>query len=82
MFEWFKKPGYSNVLQFPENNVNTPYVEPPKVEETYYSIGITSENRITLKTGYSILTMNRKGCEDLIEQLTVFKNQLPESTDD
>jgi hypothetical protein len=82
MFEWFKKPGYSNVLQFPENNVNTPYVEPPKVEETYYSIGVTSENRITLKTGYSTLTMNRKGCENLIQQLEVFMKQLEEENNE
>ena len=83
MFEWFKKPGYSNVLQFPENNVNTPYVEPPKEkEQEYYSIGITSEDRMTFKTGITTLTMSRKGCEHLIEQLTVFMNQLPESTDD
>jgi hypothetical protein len=82
MFEWFKKPGYSNVLQFPENNVNTPYVKPPKVEETYYSIGVTSENRITLKTGYSTLTMNRKGCEHLIQQLEVFMKQLEEENNE
>ena len=55
-----------------------PYIKPPAQEETYYSIGITSENRITLKMGYTTLTMNHKGVENLIQQLAVFRDQLPE----
>jgi hypothetical protein len=78
IFDWFKKPDYSNVVKFPERTPAVPYVEPPKQEETYYSIGVTSENRITLKTGYSTLTMNRKGVENLIQQLAVFRDQLDE----
>jgi hypothetical protein len=83
MFDWFKKSDYKNVVPlFPEPKA-VPYVEPPKEkEQEYYSIGITSEGKMTFKTGITTLTMSRKGCEDLIEQLTVFKNQLPESTDD
>jgi len=81
-FDWFKKPDYNNVVPlFPEPEA-VPYIEPPKQEREYYSIGITSDNRMTFKTGISTLTMNREGCEHLIEQLTVFMNQLPESTDD
>ena len=72
MFKWFKKPGYSNVLQFPETNIITL----PEKEQEYYTIGVTSENRVTFKTGISTLTMNREGCKNLIEQLTVFMNQL------
>jgi hypothetical protein len=85
MFDWFKKSNYNNVVQFPEPKAvpNVPYIEPPKKQEQeYYSIGVTSEGKMTFKTGITTLTMSRKGCEDLIEQLTVFKNQLPESTDD
>lgn len=77
MFDWFKKPDYSNVVKFPETK--TPYIEPPKEkEQEYYSIGVTSEGKMTFKTGMTTLTMTRKGCEDLIEQLTVFKNQMHE----
>ena len=78
MFDWFgRKPDYANVVKFPEQvKVPTPYSEPPKQEETYYSIGVTSENRIIFKTGYSTLTMNRKGVENLIQQLAVFRDQL------
>ena len=84
MFDWFKKSNYNNVVQFPEPKSipSIPYIEPPKAEQEYYSIGITSDNRMTFKTGISTLTMNRTGCEQLIEQLTVFMNQLPESEND
>jgi len=82
MFKWFKKPGYSNVLQFPETNVIVPVIAPPEKEQEYYNIGVTSENRVTFKTGISTLTMNREGCKNLIEQLTVFMNQLEKENDE
>ena len=82
MFDWFKRPEYSNVLPFPEvPKTPSPYIVPPEKEQEYYSIGVTSEDRIFLKTGYSTLTMNRVGCENLIKQLTVFMDQLPENDD-
>jgi hypothetical protein len=74
MFNFFNKPEY----KMPEP---VSYVEPPK-EQEYYSIGVTSEGKMTFKTGITTLTMTRKGCEDLIEQLTVFKNQLREEEDE
>jgi len=78
MFNWFKKPEYKNVVPFPKHEA-VPYIEPPKkAEQEYYSIGVTSEGKMTFKTGITTLTMTRKGCEDLIEQLTVFKNQMHE----
>jgi len=79
MFDWFKKSDYSNVVKFPEQvKVPETYVEPPKKEQEYYSIGVTSENRITFKTGISTLTMSRKGVENLIQQLAVFRDQIEE----
>jgi len=83
MFDWFKKSDYKNVVPlFPEPKA-VPYVEPPKEQEQeYYSIGVTSEGKMTFKTGITTLTMTRKGCEDLIEQLTVFKNQMQEEEND
>jgi hypothetical protein len=83
MFDWFKKSDYKNVVPlFPEPKA-VPYIEPPKEkEQEYYSIGVTSEGKMTFKTGITTLTMTRKGCEDLIEQLTVFKNQMYEEEND
>jgi hypothetical protein len=79
MFDWFKKRDHSNVIKFPEQiKVPTPYIEPPNKEQEYYSIGVTSENRITFKTGISTLTMNREGVENLIQQLSVFRDQIKE----
>ena len=84
MFDWFKNSEYKNVVSLPfPKPVIVPHVEPPKEQEQeYYSIGVTSEGKMTFKTGITTLTMSRKGCEDLIEQLTVFKNQLSESIHD
>ena len=78
MFDWFKNSEHKNVVSLPfPKPVIVPYVEPPKEkEQEYYSIGVTSEGKMTFKTGITTLTMTRKGCEDLIEQLTVFKNQM------
>ena len=73
MFNWFNRPEYKT----PEP---VPYINAPEKEQEYYSIGITSEDRMTFKIGYSTLTMNRQGVEHLIEQLEVFMNQLPQES--
>lgn len=78
MFDWFgRKPDYNNVVKFPEH---VPCIAPPKREvepETIYSIGATAEGtHMTFKMGYTTLTMTKQGCQELIEQLEVFKNQL------
>ena len=80
MFNWFKKTDYSDMIKFPETTSipSVPYIEPSKKEQEYYSIGVTSENRITFKTGISTLTMNREGVENLIQQLAVFRDQIKE----
>jgi len=84
MFDWFKKFDYSNVVKFPESKVvpPMPYVEPiaPKVPEkdpvTYYSIGPTDNNRVSLKMGHNSITMNKAGVQALIDLLTTAMNQL------
>lgn len=80
MLDWFKgkKGETTNVVPFPE-------VKPPKEDKpahTYYRLGITDNNRISLQMGYSEITMNREGVQNLIDQLTVFMNQLQEENDD
>jgi hypothetical protein len=84
MFDWFKKSDHSNVIKFPEpkSMPSVPYVEQPTPEEIHYTIGITSEDRIALKIGYSTLTMNKEGCENLMEQLEVFVKQLKQKETD
>jgi len=85
MFDWFgRKSDYSNVVKFPETKAvpNVPYIEQPAPEEVHYTIGTTNKNRIALKIGYTTLTMNKAGCEDLIEQLEVFMKQIKEEETD
>jgi hypothetical protein len=72
MFNWFKTPEYTVPV-----TSTVPYITTPEKEKEFYSIGITSEDRMTFKIGHSTLTMNRQGVEHLIEQLEVFMNQLP-----
>jgi hypothetical protein len=79
MFDWFKKREYSNVIKSPE--VKTPYVEPlvPKKEsKTYYTFGLTDDNRLAFTMGYTTLTMKRPGVQNLIDQLEFFRDQLVE----
>lgn len=77
IFEYFKSTKDQNNYVTP-----VPLIEPAKSEQEYYSIGLTSEDRITFKTGISTITMNRKGCQNLIEQLTVFMNHLEEKNNE
>jgi hypothetical protein len=70
-------------IETPEQKSETYYIETPEQKsETYYSIGVTSDSRISIKVGYTTLTMNRKGIQDLIQQLQVFRDQLPEENND
>jgi hypothetical protein len=81
MFDFFKKKDYSNVVKFPEPVVvpDTPYVEPPKPEpKTYYTFGLTNDNRVSFTMGYTTLTMNDVGVQQLIDQLEFFQSQLRE----
>ena len=81
MFDVFKKKP-SNVVPFPKEPEHGGgdgggYIpEPKKPTVTYYTLGMTSENRLEFKMGYSAITMNHGGVTNLIEQLETFKKQL------
>ena len=82
MFNWFKRPDYTNVVKFP---AQVPYVEPPVAEKdpvTYYALGPTDNNRISLKMGYSSITMNKAGAQALINLLTTAMNQLTDEDEE
>jgi hypothetical protein len=78
MFDWL---GTRRNYEMP-NIPAMPKVEPPKQEQEHYSIGITDDNRITLRIGYTTLTMNEKGVLNLIEALELFAKQTRKETDD
>ena len=74
MFNWFRTRRDYEMPTIPP----VPYVKPPNKEEEQYSIGVTNDNRITLKIGYTTLTMNQQGAGNLIRQLELFASQLEE----
>jgi hypothetical protein len=78
MFDWFKSREERikdyNVVDFPKPVPSVPL--PPKEEKEHYSIGVTNDNRITLRIGYTTLTMNQQGAGNLIRQLELFASQL------
>lgn len=86
MFDMFKKKT-SNVVPFPKQEETQHgggdgggYVPPtPKAPSvTYYTLGLTSENRLEVKIGNSAVTMSYAGLVNFVEQLEVFKKQLAE----
>jgi hypothetical protein len=88
MFNWFGKKDYTmpkNVVPFPEQKSVPPIpeVKPPKAPEkpatTFYRIGLTSDNRVSFQMGYSEITMNSRGVENMIAQLEIFLDQVREN---
>lgn len=82
IFDWFKKPDYSNVVKFP---APVPYIDLPTPEKDptiFYTIGHTDDNRISIKMGHTTLTMNKLGIQHLIDQLELYKNQLRDDGDE
>jgi hypothetical protein len=81
MFDWFKKREYTNVVKFPEPK-SVPYIdplpEPEKPATTYYRLGITDTSRVSFQMGYSEITMNADGVDNMIRQLQVFRDQIRE----
>lgn len=83
MFDWFKKRDYTNVVKFPEQPKAVPYIEPTeKPAVTYYRLGITDNSRVSLAMGYSEITMNVAGVNNMIKQLELFRDQIAEYEED
>lgn len=47
---------------------------------TMYSIGLTDQNRVSFRMGYSEITMNPQGVQNMIDQLELFKKQIMEES--
>lgn len=82
MFNLFKKNKMpENVIPFPAPKVVEPVEPPPtpkKEASIYYAIGHTDDNRVSFRMGYSTLTMNSQGVQNLIDQLELYQSQLRE----
>ena len=84
MFDWFKKRDYTNVVNFPKPE-SVPYIKPPVEPEkpavTYYRLGITNNGRVSFQMGYSEITMNADGVDNMIKQLQVLGDQIRDYED-
>lgn len=76
MFDWFNEKKYPKAADAPEykETVKEKAPKEPKAQ-TMYSIGLTDNNRVSLKMGYTEITMNPQGVQNLIDQLELFKKQ-------
>ena len=77
----------NKVVPFPELKAVPPLskIEPDTEKESskvYYTIGHTDDNRISIKMGYTTLTMNKLGVQNLIDQLELFQRQLRNEEED
>lgn len=88
-FDFFRSKTAKEYLEDAKDNVYNlpkpklvppmPEVKPPKKEEpahTFYRLGLTDNNRVSFQMGYSEITMNYEGCQQMIDQLTFFQSQL------
>ncbi len=86
MFDWFKKDkGTNNVVPFPKPEA-VPYVEPPAEPEkpatTFYRLGLTDNNRVSFVMGYSEITMNAAGVDNMIKLLETYRDMLREEAEE
>jgi hypothetical protein len=81
MFDWLKGKNKmpDNIVPFPAPKAvpqDTPQKEPEKPATTYYRLGITSNGRVSFQMGYSEITMNVGGVNNMIQQLEMFRDQI------
>jgi hypothetical protein len=79
MFGWRKRQIADKVAEDISNwsEADVEPAKPAKDPKTYYTFGLTDDDRLSFTMGYTTLTMNRPGVQHLIDQLEFFKNQLP-----
>ena len=67
-----------NVYNLPKPKAVPPTPEVKKEEpaKIYYRLGLTDNNRVAFSMGYSEITMNYEGCQQMIDQITFFQSQL------
>lgn len=93
MFDFFRRKtakeymdAASNVYNLPKPKAVPPMpeVEPPKKDseaKIFYRLGLTDNNRVAFSMGYSEITMNKEGCQQMIDQIAFFQSQLYEEDD-
>ncbi len=80
MLNLFKKRSAKEFLEEAKETYVAPKQEEKKEKDpiTYYRLGLTDNHRVSLSMGYSEITMNVAGVNNLIKQLELFRDQLQE----
>lgn len=78
MLDWFSKKDYPKASEAPQYSETKEQKKEPNepTGRTMYSLGLTDNSRVSLKMGYSEITMNPQGVQNLIDQLELFKQQI------
>lgn len=74
MFNWF---GNKNDYHVPER---TETYDIPN-DHAPYTLGLTGDNLVAFKVGYSTITMNVGGVTEMIDQLTMFRDMMIRRTE-
>lgn len=84
LFDFFTKKEVKNIDE--ETNVvplpKAPEPAREKPSTIFYRFGVTDNNRLSFQMGYSEITMNKQGVQNLINQLEFFKEQLYDEADE
>lgn len=89
MFDFFRRRTAKEFIEEAKEKYSVPpmpEVTPPKEKEPegkiYYRFGLTDNNRVAFSMGYTEISMNRQGCQQMIDQLTFYRDQLKEEEKD
>ena len=78
MFDLFRKKTAKEFM----DEAKEAYIQPEEKKKepsvSYYRLGLTSDNRVSLSMGYSEITMDVEGVNGLIATLIAFRDQLPQ----
>jgi hypothetical protein len=50
--------------------------EETKPAIAYFKFGLSDDNRVVMQCDYNEISMNKEGCQDVIDQLTFYMNRL------
>jgi hypothetical protein len=86
MFDFFRRKSAKEYLETAKDNVYNlpkpkavppmPEVEKEEPAKIFYRLGLTDNNRVAFSMGYSEITMNKEGCQQMIDQIAFFQSQL------
>lgn len=86
MFDFFRRRTAKEFMEEAKETYQVPPIPEVKTPESNptvcYSVGPTDDNRVSLTVGWSTITMNQKGCQALIDALSVAMNNLEEETEE